>query len=810
MSVSVFRGQSALAAWRDGIPSGHFNTPSLVLARVIDINYAERTLTCIGLNGQQSIPWFNVPVVGSAWTQSEGEHWLPIIDTPIGDADYSRARLDGIRDAVAIIAFIENNPNLPMCLGFMAPGPNELSFDEPGTKLFRHNSNVYERLTSTGLYEFVFPDKTFISVSGKDESEQITNLQSKNIDSLYPWGIGYDKDRKILLSHSSGNKLRVSSSGVDLEAFSVSGTDETTGSSLYKKTSSLTLNPSSLLITGNVVINGSSLHDLTQAQINSSISALFSTGSFPGTSGSTSMNLSLSGSNLNDNSVSISKLDFDVATQAELNAVNTALLASLASVQSSVTTVSGNLATLNTAYSAHAADGSIHFQLGTTSLTAARGDHTHEVLYPSGSVTYGVQSDMSAITGTTNYAGTGSVNKVLRADHAHGISVTSLSAAPADITIGASTSVGTTTSYFARSDHVHKTPLTWTPTAHTHFPTDLQATAGTLTISSTTLALTGTNVAITGALLINGSSLNTIIRAQQDIRTYLLYATTTNATPQYMTTTGGTVLSSTNHIVIEPNQVWTFRLEITANLQGGAYGGTWVVEGAVRKGSTYASTEFIGVPNAQTYADSMLSAANISVDVEKTNFGSIVIMVTGIAGNTIYWKCTSQVSGSADSSSASPSMPSSNQFSALSTSSNSQLPASAFMADFGTYILKGSTSGANSARLTMNDFATATAENTPILPNSSAWMVSINIAANIAGTSAGMWYLSGIYRRGAGASTISFLGPLRQEEMMDPALETATVDISADTVLGGVNLTVTGIAGNTVNWMAVMETTEMQ
>ena len=799
MSVTVFRGQAALSAWRDGVPSGHFNTPSLVLARVIDINYAERTLTCIGLNGQQSIPWFNVPVTGSAWTQSEGEHWLPIIDSPIGDADHTRAKLDGIRDAVAIIAFIENNPNLPMCLGFMAPGPNELSFDEPGTKLFRHNSNVYERLTSTGLYEFVFPDKTFISVSGKDESEQITNLQSKNIDSLYPWAIGYDKDRKILLSHSSGNKLRISSDGIDLEAFSISGTDETTGVASYKKTSSLTLNPSSLLVTGNVVINGSSLYDLTQAQINSSISTLFSTGSLPGTSGSISVNLNMSGSGLYDNSISISKLNFDVATQAELNAINTSLLTSIASVQSSVTTVSGNLTTLSTAYSTHAADGSIHFQLGTTSTTASRGDHTHELLYPSGSLTYGVQADMIVITGTTNYAGTGSINKVLRADHAHGISITSLSAAPADITIGASTSVGATTSYFARSDHVHKTPSTWTPTAHTHFPTDLQATAGTLTISSTTLALTGTNVAITGALLINGSSLNTFIRAQQDIRTYLLYATTTNATPQYMTTTGGTTLSSTNHMVIEPNQVWTFKLEITANLQSGAYGGTWVVQGAVRKGSTYASTEFIGIPNAQAYADSIFSGANISVDVEKINFGSIVVTVTGLAGNTIYWKCTSQVSGSADSSSAYPSVP-----------SNNQLSTSATTADFGTYILKCSTVGVSSARLTMDDFATATADNTPILPNSSAWMVSINIAANIAGTSAGMWYLSGIYRRGIGASTISFLGPLRQEEMMDPVLENAMVDISADIILGGVNLTVTGITGNTVNWVAVMETTEMQ
>ena len=792
MSVTVFRGQSALSAWRDGVPSGHRNTPSLVLARVTNINYAERTLSCVGLHEQQSIPWFNVPIAGTALTQSEGEQWLPIIDTPIGEADYTRAKLDGIKDSIAIIAFVENNPNLPLCLGFMSPGPNELSFDEPGTKLFRHNSNVYERLTSSGLYEFVFPDKTFISISGKDEPEQITNIQSKNIDTLYPWQIGYDKDRKIILSHSSGNKVRISKEGIDLEAFSLTGTDAATSQPVYSKTSSLTLNPSSLLITGNVTINGSSLYDLTQAQINSSIGTLLSTGSLPGTSGSVSMNLSLSGSNLNDNSISISKLDFDVATQAELNAVNTALLTSLASTQSSVTTVSGNLAT-------HVADGSIHFQLGTTSLTAARGDHTHEVLYPSGSVTYGVQSDMSAITGTTNYAGTGSVNKVLRADHAHGISVTSLSANPADITIGASTSVGTTTSYFARSDHVHKTPLTWTPTAHTHFPTDLQATAGTLTISSTTLALTGTNVAITGALLINGSSLNTLIRAQQDIRTYLLYATTTDATPQYMTTTGGTVLSSTNHIVIEPNQVWTFKLEITANLQSGTYGGTWVVEGAVRRGSTYASTEFIGVPNAQAYADSIFSGANISVDVEKTNFGSIVVMVTGIAGNTIYWKCTSQVSGSADSSSSSPSVP-----------SNNQLSTSASAADFGTYILKGSTSGANSARLTMDDFSTATADNTPIVPNSSAWMVSINIAANIAGTSAGMWYLSGIYRRGIGASTISFLGPLRQEEMMDPVLETATVDISADTVLGGINLTVTGITGNTVNWVAVIETTEMQ
>lgn len=85
--------------------------------------------------------------------------------------------------------------------------------------------------------------------------------------------------------------------------------------------------------------------------------------------------MTLNPSAIANGSLSIEKFSIDIATQAELDA--------------------------------HTGNSSIHLQLGATSSTAAPGDHTHAVYGSSGTITYGLTTQMALVTsvasaGTTN------------------------------------------------------------------------------------------------------------------------------------------------------------------------------------------------------------------------------------------------------------------------------------------------------------------------------------------------------------------------------------------------------------------------
>ena len=100
-------------------------------------------------------------------------------------------------------------------MGFVSAGPNEFSFNEPGTRIDRHASNVYSRLAQNGTYEFSFPDGTFVKISPASEGYGLTDLDAKNTKhaGARPWNIPTDQPRIISFSHPSGTSITIDENG---------------------------------------------------------------------------------------------------------------------------------------------------------------------------------------------------------------------------------------------------------------------------------------------------------------------------------------------------------------------------------------------------------------------------------------------------------------------------------------------------------------------------------------------------------------------------------------------------------------------
>lgn len=833
----TFRGMAALADHRDSYSHNPFERTDIILAKVIQVNQSSRTINCVGLNMHQNEQFNDVWVMSTGASQKEGSTWLPKIDPLISRSMSTQATLENSRDVIAVLTFIENNPNIPICIGFVFPQENELSFTEPDLKIERHSSNVYERLTGKGNYEFVFPDQTFIKIAAATEPDSITNIEGMNLDKkTHPWKITKDFDRKILLSHSSKNRLRVSSDGVYIETYASSGPNfgTRTGGYGFSQDGNLVLagsqlfiqnispsNPADVTISGVVradaiQLGGTAITDVITSLANGVANQVVGQYFGGGSSGGGGGTVTLSPGSIANGSISIEKLNFVPATKSEFDAH-----------------------VLD--FTTHALNSNIHLILGTSSTTAAAGDHTHAVYGQNGTITWGSTSSMSLVVGTTNNAGSGSISEAARIDHSHGISIASLSAAPTNISIGATNSTGTSTTAFARADHVHGTPALWTPSSHTHAYTDLlpvsnafALTANTISLYNTggtnaltlntngSVVLSGTTLDLVGAVKINGvaitggsgSSSGGTSSSTGSTSTYYVKNTTSGAAEKNLTMDGADAFSSTNHIKISANAAFGFRADISASTSTGSAGGLWVVEGVVRRGEAIASIVLQDVRLVSSYVEPLLSACSVSVDVDAVIFGSLIFHVQGASGLTIHWTADVVMFGD---SALLPVAPNAGGGSSVSGGSSSitfpapggSLPSVTDDADYGVYILKGSSLGTASIRLT-TDGNVSTISNVPVLSDNTSWVTDITVAAHVAGVSAGVWKYSGLFRRGASAASTTFLGPLTQEEIMDTNFESAVVSIAPDTTFGGINISAVGLSGVSSSWIAVIHATELR
>lgn len=243
---SSILGSSSLSDHRSGRVNSYARVPGAIYARVISVNWAARTVDCIGLHNQTGAgPWYGVPIISSVFSQTEGQHWLPTITEPTGSSPQTNAKLEGKGDGLAILDFIYGDPLNPVCLGFISPGANQFSFSEPGTKITRHASNVYDRLTANGTYEFAFPDGTFLKIAPASEGYGLTNLDAKNTRNAdtHPWSIPVDAPRIVSFSHPSGTSITIDQNGAIniTSASSISITSQTGSVSLRSRSDSFTI-----------------------------------------------------------------------------------------------------------------------------------------------------------------------------------------------------------------------------------------------------------------------------------------------------------------------------------------------------------------------------------------------------------------------------------------------------------------------------------------------------------------------------------------------------------------------------------------
>lgn len=110
------------------------------------------------------------------------------------------------------------------------------------------------------------------------------------------------------------------------------------------------------------------------------------------------------------------------------------------------------------------------------------------------------------------------------------------------------------------------------------------------------------------------------------------------------TTAASTVLRSntsaagtTNQVILPNNSAYYFKGSVIANVTGGGNTKAWSFEGAIKRGTTAASTAIVGTVVLNTIAqDAGAAAWTISVTADTTN-GGLAVTVTGAASTTIRW-----------------------------------------------------------------------------------------------------------------------------------------------------------------------------
>ncbi|CAB4240793.1 hypothetical protein UFOVP56_13 [uncultured Caudovirales phage] len=146
----------------------------------------------------------------------------------------------------------------------------------------------------------------------------------------------------------------------------------------------------------------------------------------------------------------------------------------------------------------------------------------------------------------------------------------------------------------------------------------------------------------------------------------------------------------------------------------------------------------------------------------------------------------------------------------VSAASNQPIAATAGASQLAMIILGGTTSDATPKVITSNSSVAGTA-NQIILPDNSAYYFRGEcIAGKTAAGDAKGWYIEGVIKRGAGASTTVLVGtPTVTSLYADVGANTWSVTATADVTNGGLAITITGQAATTIRWVAQIRTTEM-
>lgn len=171
-----------------------------VFARVVDVHPETLSVDCVVMSDNRRL--MLVPVVGNL-TGNTGT-----VDFPIPDLfDRNGAKLDkfspgweenkwisrktGVRDIMAMIAFVEGRP---VCVGFLPPPVNEFQFSEHERRLSRHASDVYSWTDHFGNSQWCHPNGSHLSIGGE---AQVARRDITGQDLNSKWKITKNLTKKI-------------------------------------------------------------------------------------------------------------------------------------------------------------------------------------------------------------------------------------------------------------------------------------------------------------------------------------------------------------------------------------------------------------------------------------------------------------------------------------------------------------------------------------------------------------------------------------------------------------------------------------
>ena len=114
----------------------------------------------------------NVSVMSAHASSTSGSHDLPDIGNPPGDARWNLTQAPE-RYVRAVMSFIRG---VPICLGFVFPQANQITFNQINRKIDRHASDAYSTIDQYANTEYYHPSGSYVRWGTSPAHEDLTNL----------------------------------------------------------------------------------------------------------------------------------------------------------------------------------------------------------------------------------------------------------------------------------------------------------------------------------------------------------------------------------------------------------------------------------------------------------------------------------------------------------------------------------------------------------------------------------------------------------------------------------------------------------
>ena len=157
--------------------------------------------------------------------------------------------------------------------------------------------------------------------------------------------------------------------------------------------------------------------------------------------------------------------------------------------------------------------------------------------------------------------------------------------------------------------------------------------------SATIGGYNNTTRGISGITVFGSRSSMGSTNGQAQCAIFTLSRQTTDATASVLTCDNSTTASGTNQVILPNNSAYSFRATIIAGVTGAGNTASWILQGAIKRGSGVGTAAIVGTVNSILLAqDSGASTWAVSATADTTN-GGLAITVTGQASTTIRWVC---------------------------------------------------------------------------------------------------------------------------------------------------------------------------